>query len=321
MFCVVTKKENKAKQQVSSIIATDHGDTCGIVFCATQADTVEMAYVLKDQGITATFYHAGLESGERAQNASLWLDGKVNVMCCTNAFGMGIDKQDVRFIIHLTLPSSLEDYIQESGRGGRDGDKCSCVLLFRFNDRTFHLRNISRMETEQSRSTKLVLLNSMTRFCMEHSVCRQQMIDKYFGDEESLGDICNLCDVCQNDKVTDEVTDHTQEAKNVLECLSSMMVVQSRVKVSELVMTFMGSNAKDILNKKFHMVPQYGKGKVCFRNSSVATQFIQFLIFQGFLKENLRNVGDKVSTTFLTHGNVANLLNNTCQVLFSTNLK
>ena len=93
-----------------------------------------MAYVLKEQEITATFYHAGMESEERAQNATLWVNGEANVMCCTNAFGMGIDKQNVRFVIHLTLSSSIEDYVQGSGRGGRDGDKCSCVLLFRFED-------------------------------------------------------------------------------------------------------------------------------------------------------------------------------------------
>ena len=124
------------------------------VYYATQADSVEMAYNLKEQGVAATFYRAGLESGERAQNASLWLNGIVNVICCTNAFGMGIDKPDVRFIIHLTVPSSIEDYVQESGRCGRDGDKCSCVLLFRFGDWAFHLRNITRMQTEQAKDMK-----------------------------------------------------------------------------------------------------------------------------------------------------------------------
>lgn len=89
-YSVVAKKDSRAKQQVAAIIAMDHADTCGIVYCTTRADTVEMAYVLKEQGITATFYHAGMESEEHAQNATLWLDGKANVMCCT-----GIDKQDV----------------------------------------------------------------------------------------------------------------------------------------------------------------------------------------------------------------------------------
>ena len=96
------------------------------MYCARQADTVEMAFQIKEKGISATYYHGGMEAGECIRNANLWLDNKVKVICCTNAFGMGIDKKDVRFVIHLTLPSSLEDYIQECGS---DGDFCSCVLL------------------------------------------------------------------------------------------------------------------------------------------------------------------------------------------------
>ena len=97
---------------------------------------------------------------------------------------MGIDKQNVRFVIHLTHSSSIEDYVQEFGRGGRDGDKCSCVLLFRFEDRSFHLRNITRIKSEQAKDLKRVLLNAITRFCMEHFICRQQILAKYFGDDK-----------------------------------------------------------------------------------------------------------------------------------------
>ena len=99
-----------------------------------------MAYILKGHGILATFYHAGLDRHERLQNASSWLTG--NVLW---AFGLGIDKKNVRFIFHLSQPGSLEDYIQESGRGGRDGEACSCMLFFRFGDRIFHLRNIAQI--------------------------------------------------------------------------------------------------------------------------------------------------------------------------------
>ena len=195
-FSVVSKKETKAKDQVAQIVDSQFDELCGIVYCAHQADTVEMAFELKEKGISATYYHAGMEGGERIRNANLWLEDKVKVMCCTNAFGMGIDKKGVKFVIHLTLPSSLEDYIQESGRGGRDGDYCSCVLLFRFGDRSFHLRNIAALPSHEA---NLSLLNVITDFCMQTSLCRQQFIAKYF--EEEHGDVCKCCDICQEDNV------------------------------------------------------------------------------------------------------------------------
>ena len=135
------------------------------------------------------------------------------------------------------------------------------------------------MQNEQAQDVKLALLNAITRYCMEHSICRQQIIAKYF-DDGSMSELCNTCDVCQKEEVPEQVRDCTQEASDVLECLTSMMVSQSRVKVGGLVMTYMGSKAKDVLSKSFHMVPQYGKGKSSFKNISVATQFIHFMIFE-----------------------------------------
>ena len=165
------------------------------------------------------------------RNASLWLDCNVNVMCCTNAFGMGIDKSDVRFVVHLTFPSSLEYYTQESGRGGRDCRNCSCILLYRFEDRMFHLRNISRISEDQVKEQKLSLLNGMTHFCMDKAECRVRNIAKYF--EEDQGNPCTLCDVCQKGIVHD-VKDYTEEAKNLMHCLTNLTVLQSRIKVTDL---------------------------------------------------------------------------------------
>ena len=278
IYSVVDKKESKAKQQVCKIIEENHSDECGLVYCATQTDTIEMAFVLKEHGISATYYNAGVESGERMRNASLWLDCNVNVMCCTNAFGMGIDKSDVRFVVHLTFLSSLEDYTQESGRGGRDGGNCSCILLYRFEDRMFHLRNISRISEDQVKEQKLSLLNGMTHFCMDKAECRVRNIAKYF--EEDQGNPCILCDVCQKGIVHD-VKHYTEEAKNLMHCLTNLTVLQSRIKVTDLVLTYMGSKSKAVVSCGFNGVPQYGKGKVNFRTASALTQFVQLLIFKG----------------------------------------
>ena len=112
----------------------------------------------------------------------------------------------------------------KSQEGGCDGDKCSCVLLFRFEDRSFHLHNITRMQSEQAKNTKLLLLNEITWFCMEHFICRQQIIGKYFGDKKAILDTCDLCDVCQREELQNQVKDCTQDAKDILECMTAVKV-------------------------------------------------------------------------------------------------
>lgn len=309
-FSVIDKKELKAKDQVAQIVSSDFNGICGIVYCARQADTVEMAFELKEKGISATYYHAGMEGGDRIRNANLWLEDKVKVMCCTNAFGMGIDKKGVRFVIHLTLPSSLEDYIQESGRGGRDGDNCSCILLFRFGDRSFHLRNIAAMSCTEG---SLTLLNSLTDFCMQASLCRQQFIARYF--EEDLGETCKCCDICQQDNVRED-KDLTVHARNIIECLRQISALEGKPKLTDLAMTYMGSKAKTVITQRFNTVPQYGKGKDHFLNVNNVTKFIQFLIFNGFIKENIRSLEERMTINYLTCGNVVDLVDGRCQVFF-----
>lgn len=312
-YSVVQKKETKVKQQVCDMTVEMFSNSCGIVYCARQADAVEMAFELKSCGVSATFYHAGMDNAERMANATLWMEGKVDVMCCTNAFGMGIDKKCVRFVIHLTMPSSLEDYAQESGRGGRDGDTCSCILFFRFEDRNFHLRNISLAATS---GAKLGQLNSITHFCMQDAECRQKILANYF--QEPVGDFCNTCDICQ--KCTSheqQKKDYTDHAKQLIQCLTSISNLQPKVKISDLAMTYMGSKAKDIVDRNFQTVPQYKMGKADFGNIPNMRKFIQHLIYKGFINENVRTIEETMSATYLACGSVSDLLNGKCKVFFN----
>ncbi len=312
-YSIVQKKETKVKMQVCSMIVEMFSNLCGIIYCARQADAVEMAFQLKSHEVSATFYHAGMDNAERMANATLWMEGKVDVICCTNAFGMGIDKKCVRFVIHLTMPSSLEDFVQESGRGGRDGDNCSCVLFFRFEDRSFHLRNISLAAAS---GAKLLQLNSITHFCIQDVECRQQVLANYF--QEPMGECCNTCDICQNGTSYEEQkNDCTDHAKHLIQCLTSLLNLQPKIKISDLAMTYMGSKAKDIVDRNFHTVSQYKMGKGDFGNIPNVRKFIQHLIYKGFINENVRTTEDTMSATYLTCGSVNDLLNGKCHVFFN----
>ena len=194
-FEVVIKSDTNPKEQLVNMISERFGGLNGIIYCSRQNDTAELAFLLKQHHISATYYHGGMDPSDKVTNASLFLEGKVDAICATNAFGMGIDKKDVRFVIHYALPSSFEDMVQESGRAGRDGEEATCIILFKFSDRMNILRNISNVTSKDNQITMRKSLNEVTMTLSNKTKCRQQSIAAYF--EEDEGEPCMLCDNCQ----------------------------------------------------------------------------------------------------------------------------
>ena len=128
-LCIEVRKTEEKFKEIIHYIAANEGK-CGIIFCRIRKKAEAMAAELKKRGVSATFYHGGMSSIDRENHQNLWIKGYVDVMCCTHAFGMGIDKSDVRFVFHVDIPEGLEAYFQEIGRAGRDGDESDCKLLY-----------------------------------------------------------------------------------------------------------------------------------------------------------------------------------------------
>ena len=213
IFYRVVHKDG-ARQQLLKFLRAHHRGDSGIVYCLSRRKAEETAVWLTDQGIPALAYHAGLDAELRAarQREFLTVDGLVIV--ATIAFGMGIDKPDVRFVAHLDLPKSLEAYYQETGRAGRDGAPANAWLAYGMQDVVVLQRMVSDGDADESRKrVELAKLHNMLGFC-EVATCRRQVLLNYFGDE--LEAPCGHCDVCVEPIAR---FDGTTEAQKALSCV------------------------------------------------------------------------------------------------------
>ena len=304
----VLDKKSDGKTALVELVKKEHPDQCGIVYCVERSDTVDIAYRLKTAGVNAVFFHAGMDVYAKQQSVDSWKSGGVHVMCATIAFGMGIDKPNVRFVIHLSIPKDLESYVQESGRAGRDGLDAHCYIFFRFEDRTKHLRNISSLPDSDRKLICLSGLNDIVKYCIT-PVCRRQQIVTYFDGEENNADICNRsCDVCSVNTIL-QALDHSEDAINIVNCLESMQQVHPKVTTKFLVLTYRGSKSSPVISKGFQNVAEYGKGKEKFSEKQLL-RFVQFLITENIVVERLPPPNENSTTPHLARGmNAFKLIN------------
>lgn len=208
----MVEKSKGYLDEVASFITGEHMNESGIIYCLSRRKTEQVAQELQTRGIDALVYHAGLDQWERESNQNQFYE-RPCVMVATIAFGMGIDKPDVRFVIHLDMPKSIENYFQETGRAGRDGLPAEAVLYYGLEDVVQQRRLIDMSEAQDDyRSVMMAKLEAMLALA-EDSGCRRVRLLDYFGEQSSH---CNNCDNCENPPMTKDVT---VEAQKLLSCV------------------------------------------------------------------------------------------------------
>ncbi|MEX0608129.1 MAG: DNA helicase RecQ [Balneolaceae bacterium] len=247
----------------------------GIIYCISRRQVDELAYELEQEGYSVKPYHAGLSSRDRAINQRAFIRDDVSIIVATIAFGMGINKPNVRFVMHYDMPQNIESYYQQIGRAGRDGLRSDCVLLFSYAD-TQKIKYFINKKEGNEKEVAEKHLDDILKF-LETTECRRKPLMKYFG-EEYPNDECGMCDNCIS--ATEELEDFTIQAQKYLSCVARTGEMFGKTYICDVLR---GSKSKKVLGNNHDQISTYGIGKEWSKDQW--EQLSRLLIRQDYLSK------------------------------------
>ena len=279
LYYEVRPKNKDINKEIVKFIKANPGKS-GIIYCLSRKSVEDFTEILKTNDINALSYHAGMDSQKRSGNQDAFLMEEAEVIVATIAFGMGIDKPDVRYVIHYDIPKSLEGYYQETGRAGRDGGEGKCIVFYANKDlqkleKFMHGKPVSEQEIGRQ-------LLEETKAYAESSLCRRKMLLHYFG-EEYTKDNCGCCDNCLTPK-------KQVEAKELLiSILETVDLLNNKFKSDHIINILQGKETSEIFTYEHHDLEIFGTG--CEEDEKIWNAVIRQAMIAGYLDKDIENYG------------------------------
>ena len=315
----VRKKDGKSIDFLADYIAKRNKDS-GVIYCLSRKDCETVSNKLQEKlrekgrgNVKVSFYHAELDADERARRHHAWSNGGISVLCATIAFGMGIDKPDVRYVIHYSMPKSITHYYQESGRAGRDGEEADCILLYAYKDkRVLEGMIIKSSGNPYSQSTrrKIDQLYTCLRYCENGFLCRRTMQLEFFGENFDRSKCGKTCDNCRSGREA-ERRDITSVAIDLLTLLSDISIQRNGRGVTMVQLTEVFRGTKSKAATKFLQVGQlkkYGAGSKYTKAD--LDRITHAMVFENILSESSEQNGGGFSSDYVRPGQFAAAVQN-----------
>lgn len=258
-----------------------HKGKSGIVYCLSRKTAEDIAELLRVNDVKALPYHAGLDPQTRMNNQDAFLNEDVDVVCATIAFGMGIDKPDVRFVIHYDAPKSLEGYYQETGRAGRDGLEGNCIMFYSYDD-ILKLEKFNKDKPVTERDNAKHLLSEMVSYA-NLGVCRRRQLLGYFGDY--LDKDCGFCDNCL------KPTTKFKAQHEIILALQTVLQTDQRFDVAHLADVLTATDNQYVTSYEHDKLPTYGQGRAFSEDCNIWCSVIKQVTIYGYLEKDVENYG------------------------------